>query len=160
MARPSLGDKAASITITLRVSPEEKAGLERLVKTRQAEFAKLFPGVEITSASLIRGLIQREIANTLTEKTPTAPKVESKQLEIPSATPTPRETNSGKRKPLTEESVRARLVEALASRATTAKKLADTVGTYHQMVSSWKSGRAKMGDKLAPMSQALVSLGY
>ena len=163
MARQSLGDKAASITITMRVTPEEKAGLERLVKERQVEISRQFPGVEITLASLLRGLVQRELAGERPEAKPTpakAPREDARQLEIPSATPTPHGTNSGKRKPLTEESVRARLVEALASKATTAQKLADALGTYHQMISSWKSGRAKLGDNLAPMSQVLEGIGY
>lgn len=166
MARQSLGDKAASITITMRVTPEEKAGLERLVRERQVELSRQFPGVEITLASLLRGLVQREIAGERPEAKPTpapAPKTEvpkSRQLEIPTAPPTPREANSGKRKQLTEEGVRERLVQALADKATTAKAIADAVGTYHQMVSSWKSGKATIDANMIPkVHQTLEQLG-
>jgi hypothetical protein len=75
MARPPKQDRSsvATDTLTLRLSPDDRAMLDRLVAYRAAELAD--EGIEVTAASFVRGLIRREAkarglldAATATEK--------------------------------------------------------------------------------------------
>lgn len=50
----------ATGTLTLRLSDQDRALLDRLVADRAAEFAP--EGIEVTAASYVRGLIRREAA--------------------------------------------------------------------------------------------------
>jgi hypothetical protein len=60
MARPLKQDRSsvATDTLTLRLSPDDRAMLDRLVAHRAAELAD--EGIEVTAASFVRGLIRRE----------------------------------------------------------------------------------------------------
>jgi hypothetical protein len=60
MARPPKQDRSsvATDTLTLRLSPDDRAMLDRLVAHRAAELAD--EGIEVTAASFVRGLIRRE----------------------------------------------------------------------------------------------------
>jgi hypothetical protein len=60
MARPLKQDRSsvATDTLTLRLSPDDRAMLDRLVAHRAAELAE--EGIEVTAASFVRGLIRRE----------------------------------------------------------------------------------------------------
>jgi helix-turn-helix protein len=60
MARPPKQDRSsvATDTLTLRLSPDDRALLDRLVAHRAAELAD--EGIEVTAASFVRGLIRRE----------------------------------------------------------------------------------------------------
>jgi hypothetical protein len=60
MARPLKQDRSsvATDTLTLRLSPDDRAMLDRLVAHRAAELAE--EGIDVTAASFVRGLIRRE----------------------------------------------------------------------------------------------------
>jgi hypothetical protein len=60
MARPPKQDRSsvATDTLTLRLSPDDRALLDRLVAHRATELAD--EGIEVTAASFVRGLIRRE----------------------------------------------------------------------------------------------------
>jgi hypothetical protein len=60
MARPPKQDRdsIATDTLTLRLSPDDRGLLDRLVAQRAAELAE--EGIDVTAASFVRGLIRRE----------------------------------------------------------------------------------------------------
>ncbi len=60
MARPRKQDRSsvATDTLTVRLSPDDRAMRDRLVAHRAAELAE--EGIEVTAASFVRGLIRRE----------------------------------------------------------------------------------------------------
>jgi hypothetical protein len=60
MARPLKQDRSsvATDTLTLRLSPDDRAMLDRLVALRAVELVD--EGIEVTAASFVRGLIRRE----------------------------------------------------------------------------------------------------
>ncbi len=60
MARPPKQDRSsvATDTLTLRLSPDDRALLDRLVAHRAAELSD--EGIDVTAASFVRGLIRRE----------------------------------------------------------------------------------------------------
>ena len=62
MSRPARRDRAAIVdtTLTLRLTHEDRAVLEKLVAMRSAELS--VEGLEATAASYVRGLIRREAA--------------------------------------------------------------------------------------------------
>ena len=110
MARPPKQDRSsvATDTLTLRLSPDDRAMLDRLVAHRAAELAD--EGIEVTAASFVRGLIRREAKarglldagtgnSTATEKPRASPE--------PEPAPTPR--------PLSPTQVRAVLQQAIDS---------------------------------------------
>ena len=106
MARPPKHDRSsvATDTLTLRLSPDDRAMLDRLVAHRAAELAD--EGIEVTAASFVRGLIRREakarglldaVSGTIT------------------AGETPRATTEPEPRPLSPNQVRAALQQAIAS---------------------------------------------
>jgi hypothetical protein len=93
MARPLKQDRSsvATDTLTLRLSPDDRAMLDRLVAHRAAELVD--EGIEVTAASFVRSLIRREAkarglldaatGNTTTSEKPRAtpePEVEPRRL--------------------------------------------------------------------------------
>ncbi len=91
MARPPKQDRSsvATDTLTLRLSPDDRAMLDRLVAHRAAELAE--EGIEVTAASFVRGLIRREAkarglldvasgTTTVSEKSPATPEPEPRPL--------------------------------------------------------------------------------
>lgn len=90
MARPEKEDRGsvASETLTLRLTAPELTGLRRLVELKQVELSKTFPGVSLSLASFVRGLIHRELAAIAEPAPPPAQPVEdSRQPFLPTVTP-------------------------------------------------------------------------
>lgn len=63
MARPPKADRGAvaDVTLTLRLTQAEKDGLQRLVDAKRDALSAEFPGVQLTLATFVRGLIAREL---------------------------------------------------------------------------------------------------
>jgi hypothetical protein len=108
MARPLKQDRSsvATDTLTLRLSPDDRAMLDRLVAHRAAELAD--EGIEVTAASFVRGLIRREAkARGLLD----AASGTTTASEKPGATPVP----EAEPRPLSPIQVRSALQQAINS---------------------------------------------
>ena len=108
MARPLKQDRSsvATDTLTLRLSPDDRAMLDRLVAHRAAELAD--EGIEVTAASFVRGLIRREAkARGLLD----AASGTTTASEKPDATSEP----APARRPLNPTQLRATLQQAIDS---------------------------------------------
>jgi hypothetical protein len=108
MARPPKQDRSsvATDTLTLRLSPDDRAMLDRLVAHRAAELAD--EGIEVTAASFVRGLIRREAkARDLLDAAPgnTVATEKPRAISEPAPAPAPR--------PLSPTQVRAALQQAI-----------------------------------------------
>ena len=108
MARPLKQDRSsvATDTLTLRLSPDDRAMLDRLVAHRATELAD--EGIEVTAASFVRGLIRREAkARGLLD----AASGNTTASEKPRATSEP----AAEPRPLSPTQVRAALQQAIDS---------------------------------------------
>ena len=105
MTRPPKQDRAsvATDTLTLRLSPDDRALLDRLVAHRAAELAD--EGIDVTAASFVRGLIRREgKARGLLDPASSA-----------TASDKPRTTPEPEARPISPKAVRAALKRAIAA---------------------------------------------
>jgi hypothetical protein len=108
MARPPKHDRSsvATDTLTLRLSPDDRAMLDRLVAHRAAELAD--EGIEVTAASFVRGLIRREAkARGLLDAASGTTTASEKPRATSEPAPEPR--------PLSPNQVRAALQQAIAA---------------------------------------------
>ena len=108
MARPPKQDRSsvATDTLTLRLSPDDRAMLDRLVAHRAAELAD--EGIEVTAASFVRGLIRREAkARGLLDAASGTTTASEKPRATSDPAPAPR--------PLSPTQVRAALQQAIDS---------------------------------------------
>lgn len=86
MGRKPLSTVPAEVTLTLRMTPDDRTLLDKLVALRAAELAEMgATEVDVTSASYLRGLIRREAkAKGIT---PTAVQVTAPAKPIAAAKP-------------------------------------------------------------------------
>jgi hypothetical protein len=148
MARPLKQDRSsvATDTLTLRLSPDDRAMLDRLVAHRTAELAD--EGIEVTAASFVRGLIRREakargLLDAVGSNTTASEKL--------SATPEP----EVQPRPLSPTEVRAALQRAIDS-GQTQRQIASRADLDAPRLSRFLAGKHTMTEEnLAKLAIAL-----
>ena len=146
MARPPKQDRSsvATDTLTLRLSPDDRAMLDRLVADRAAELAD--EGIEVTAASFVRGLIRREAkARGLLDATPGNVAANEK----------PRAASEPEPRPLSPTQVRAALQRAIDS-GQTQRQIASRADLDAPRLSRFLAGKhALTEENLAKLAIAL-----
>ena len=149
MGRPPKTDRAAvgSETLTLRLTPEDRATLDKLVAAKSAELEE--NGLDMTAAAYVRGLIRREgrrLTPTIMVAAPVA------------ATPTKPPEERRKHPRPDDKKVRA-LFDRVLAKGMQAKEIGRLAGVNPSQLSRWKSGKYGLSDtKLEALEQVLGSL--
>jgi transcriptional regulator with XRE-family HTH domain len=148
MARPPKQDRSsvATDTLTLRLSPDDRAMLNRLVAHRAAELVD--EGIEVTAASFVRGLIRREAKarGLLDAASGTATASENSDA---TSEPAPA------RRPLSPTQVRAALQKAIDS-GQPQRQIALRAGLDASRISRFLTGKHTLTDEnLAKLAVAL-----
>jgi hypothetical protein len=146
MARPPKQDRSsvATDTLTLRLSPDDRAMLDRLVAHRAAELAD--EGIEVTAASFVRGLIRREAkARGLLDAASTTITTSEK----------PRATTEPEPRPLSPNQVRAALQQAIDA-GQTQRQIASRADLDASRLSRFLAGKHTLTEEnLAKLAVAL-----
>lgn len=148
MPRPPKTDRnaVATDTLTLRLSPDDRALLDRLVAAKAAELETA--GVELTAAAYVRGLIRQEgrrIGAAAAPSAPLAPIVERRA--------TPRAAVVAD-----EGKARAMLDEALAA-GHKQSDIAAAAGLDSGHFSRWKTRKGTISDgKLVTLMKVLEKM--
>jgi hypothetical protein len=149
MARPPKQDRSsvATDTLTLRLSPDDRAMLDRLVAHRATELAD--EGIEVTAASFVRGLIRREAkARGLLDAASTTTATEKPgATSAPAPSPAPR--------PLSPTQVRTALQQAIDS-GQTQRQIASRAELDASRLSRFLAGKHTLTEEnLAKLAVAL-----
>ena len=148
MARPLKQDRSsvATDTLTLRLSPDDRAMLDRLVAHRAVELAD--EGIEVTAASFVRGLIRREAKGRgLLD----AASGNTTAREKPRATSEP----EAEPRPLSPTQVRAALQQAIDS-GQTQRQIASRADLEASRLSRFLAGKHTLTEEnLAKLAVAL-----
>ena len=148
MSRPPKQDRAsvATDTLTLRLSPDDRALLDRLIEHRAAELAD--EGIEVTAASFVRGLIRREAkARGLLDVASGSAKGSDKPRTKPGPEPEPR--------PISPVAILAALKHALDA-GQSQRQIAQRAGVDASRVSRFLAGKDGLTeDTLTKLAAAL-----
>ena len=143
MARHTREPTPATDTLTLRLTVADRDLLDRLVKMRSADLAH--EGIEVTAASLVRGLIRREAAARGIEATEPTPAPERTKPSRPAGAPDPDE-------------VRAAVDKAVKG-GTSAAEIARRADLDASQLSRFRGGKGGLAeDRLAKLAKAVEKL--
>jgi len=157
-------DMVADVTLTVRLTTAERAGLERLVVRRQAEL--LDSGAVVTAGSVVRALIRREL-DAEEHRTGPAPAVEAPAPAPVVAAPPPVEAAPRKprkaparAKPTTSggpspEAVRRVLVRRFDAGEIKLRPLAEALGIDSAQLTRFKGGEGFPPARLPALAAAL-----
>ena len=155
-------ETVADVTLTVRLTTAERAGLERLVVRRQAEL--LDSGAVVTAGSVVRALIRREL-DAEGQRSGPAPAVEAPAPApvvaapppVEAAPPKPRKapakpTTSGGPSP---EAVRRVLVRRFDAGEVKLRPLAASIGVDSAQLTRFKGGEGFPPARLPALAAAL-----
>lgn len=143
MARHTREPAPATDTLTLRLTVADRDLLDRLVTLRSAELAH--EGIEVTAASLVRGLIRREAAARGIEAKEPPPAPERPKPSRPAGAPDPDE-------------VRAAIDKAVKG-GKSAAEIARSAGLDPSQLSRFRGGKGGLAeDKLAKLAKVVEKM--
>ena len=148
MGRPPKTDRAAvgSETLTLRLTPEDRATLDKLVAAKSAELEE--NGLDMTAAAYVRGLIRREGRRL-------AP---STMVAAPVAATATKPTGERRQHPRPDDKQVRVLFARVLAKGTKAKEIGELAGVNQSQISRWKGGAVLSDSTMEALERTLADI--